>query len=398
MARPRKLPPGIWQRGDTYYARLRVGGRLIRKRLSSDFTTAKALLNEIRAKAERGDFGLSDNDYSWAELKREFLRWAKQSVRNPDDYERDLAAFEAYAPIGSVREISQDRMMGYRAKLLADELSPRTVNRKVGTVNNALNKGVEWKRIASNPIKGLKPLKHDAHSKERRSLTPDEVERLFAASPPRMRQIWRTFLCTGLRHNELASLRFADVDFRRRIITVRAVTAKSRKAREIPLDDETLADIQALAAMAKERHAVAGPTAAMTAKQAANFSREHVFVTKANTPWRNNLLKRFYACAQRAGIEGAERKGDVDLHSLRVTFTTLSLDGGAAPKAVQKILGHSTLDLTMRVYARATDQGMRAAVSALPFAKASPPDHVIPVQKAHTARTSDSESLKRIPR
>jgi hypothetical protein len=68
----------------------------------------------------------------------------------------------------------------------------------------------------------------------------------------------------------------------------------------------------------------------------------------------------------------------------------LALEGGANPKAVQAILGHSTLALTMGVYARATDRAKRDAISALPFAKVSAPGHVIPVQNAHTARTSDS--------
>ena len=76
------------------------------------------------------------------------------------------------------------------------------------------------------------------------------------------------------------------------------------------------------------------------------------------TPLRNNLLARFYAVCRRAGIHDAEPGGSVDIHALRVTFTTLSLEHGAKPKAVQEILGHSTLAMTMSVYAKATDNEM----------------------------------------
>jgi hypothetical protein len=55
----------------------------------------------------------------------------------------------------------------------------------------------------------------------------------------------------------------------------------------------------------------------------------------------------------------------------------LSLEGGASPKAVQTILGHATLDMTMRVYAKATDRSMRDAINALPFATATAPSHVL---------------------
>ena len=95
MARPRKLPAGNWKRADTYYARFRSGGRLVRKRLSTDFDTACDILAELRARASRGEFNLIDNDYPWADLKVEFLRWARQAVRNPHEYERDLSRLES---------------------------------------------------------------------------------------------------------------------------------------------------------------------------------------------------------------------------------------------------------------------------------------------------------------
>ena len=78
-------------------------------------------------------------------------------------------------------------------------------------------------------------------------------------------------------------------------------------------------------------------------------------MSRANTPLENNLLTRFYAICKRAGIEGVNIGESVDLHSLRVTFTTLSLEHGANPKAVQAILGYSTLELMMSTYARATE-------------------------------------------
>jgi integrase len=127
-----------------------------------------------------------------------------------------------------------------------------------------------------------------------------------------------------------------------------------------------------------------GHTPAVTAKQAAAFSRDHVFVTRANTPLKNNLLARFYAICKRAGIDGAEPGGSVDIHSLRGTFTTLAIENGASPKAVQSILGHSTLALTMGTYAKATERAKRDAVSALPFAKASTPAHIVSLDKART--------------
>jgi integrase len=378
----------MWKRGDTYYSNFRVGGRLVRKRLSTDFEAAAEVLNELRARADRADFNLVDNDYSWDELKAEFIRYKRQTSRNPAEYEADLQQFEKYCKVKSVRQITHQYVVGFRDKRLSDEtkcVCPRTINKQVGVLRHMLNKGVEWGRIGSNPIKGIKPLKHDTPTKQRRALAAEEFQAIFDTSPDYLRPIWRMFASTGIRKDELVDLQFDDVDWEAKSIVIQAGNSKNHKAREIPLDDETFATLERLRHEAHDRQPMPGKTARMTEQQAANFSADHVFVTQVNTPWRNNLLIRFYAVCKRAGITDAVRGGAIDIHSLRVSFTTLALEGGANPKAVQAILGHSTLALTMGVYAKATDRAKRAAIGALPFAKMSAPEHVIAISQAASA-------------
>ena len=393
MPRQRQLPSGMWRRGNTYYARFRANGRLVRKRLSTDYRAACEMLNDLRSRADRADFNLLDNSYAWADLKAEFLRWAKQSLRPPvfREYERDVKKIEEYCRVQSVAQIDSRYVIGFREWRLAHNVTPRTVNRQVGTLRNMLAKGVLWGRIGDNPIADIKPLKHDAPAKERRPLSVAEVEALFKASPEHERPVWRMFMTTGIRKGELVNMRFEDVDHVRKVATFRASTAKSHKAREIPLDDEMLETIAELEEQAGGRQSVPGRS------RGAPISRTHVFVTGANTPWRNNLLRAFYRTCKRADIDGAENGGSVDIHSLRVTFTTLALEAGANPRAVQAILGHSTLAMTMNTYARATERSKRDAVSALPFAQTSPPEHVIPVQNAHTMSTNPKTSSQDQP-
>ncbi len=401
MPRKRQMPKGMWNRNGVYYARFRTDGRMICKRLSTDFDAACQLLNEVCARVDRADFGILDNDCPWSELKREFLAWARQSVRRPHEYESDLKRFESFSPIRSAQQIGQKHVIAFRQWRLGQtvggrpkgkNVTARTVNREVGTINNMLNHAVEWGRIGSNPLEGLKPLAHDSAAKQRRPLAIAEVEALFEHSPEHLKPVWRMFACTGMRHDELVNLRFDDIDFERRTVTVRASRAKNHKAREIPLDDAMLDMLRDLQAAAKQRKPVAGNTPAMTTKLAGRLSRDHVFVTLANTPMDSNLLSRFYKACRKAGIDDAVPGGAVDIHSLRVTFTTLSLEHGANPKAVQAILGHSTLGMTMSVYAKATERSKREAIGALPFAKATNPGHIVSVQNARAVSTVESES------
>jgi integrase len=268
------------------------------------------------------------------------------------------------------------------------------VNRTVGTLKNMLNKGVQWRRIGTNRIADLKPLRHDSPTKVRRSLSVEEAQAVFACSPDWLRPIWRTFMTTGMRRAELVNLKFRDVDFGRRVLVIPASTAKNHQAREVPLDDELLAEIVARREAAKKRQPVPGKSPRQTRQQLAKFSREHVFVTQANTPLNTNLLKRFYAVCKRAGIEGAEPGGSVDLHSLRVTFITLSIEHGGSPKAVQAIVGHRSLVMTMGIYAKATDKAKREAVGVLPFASVTAPGHIVAMPPAHNLRTSPRASAE----
>src|SRR5262245_59459571 len=150
MPRKRELPDGLWERNGRYYARFRANGRNVRKRLSTDFRTACEMLRDLRARADKVDFGLIDNNYEWDALKKEFLAWARQSVRNAGDYERDLARFEAYSPIRSIQQIDQKYVINFREwrrsqiigtvagktwkKAAGKHVSARTVNREVSTL------------------------------------------------------------------------------------------------------------------------------------------------------------------------------------------------------------------------------------------------------------------------
>jgi hypothetical protein len=90
----------------------------------------------------------------------------------------------------------------------------------------------------------------------------------------------------------------------------------------------------------------------------------------------------------------------VDLHSLRRTFATALILGGADPKSVQELLGHRTLDLTMRVYAKIHSGSKRQALGKLAYGQGTlAPEHMLlypgtavntggfPVQNGHQSVT-----------
>src|SRR6266568_3197805 len=83
MPRKRKLPDGMVTRPERrgYYADFRVGGRRIQRKLGTDFEAAKSILHELRARAEKAEFSLLDNNYTLASLKSTYLRHCSQALK-----------------------------------------------------------------------------------------------------------------------------------------------------------------------------------------------------------------------------------------------------------------------------------------------------------------------------
>src|SRR5262249_27781894 len=161
------------------------------------------------------------------------------------------------------------------------------------------------------------------------------------ASPPHWRNVWYAFLVTGVRKSELAGLQFTSefLDWESREIIVPDWLAKNGVARRIPMDDGLHDIIKRLEAARRDRLPGKGRGRIGAAAVQARFSRDHVFVTTENTPLdhKGNLWRAFVGCLKRAKIERQTFGPDgrllehVDIHSLRRTFATSLIVGGADP-------------------------------------------------------------------
>jgi integrase len=378
MARKQKLPDGMYQRGRAYYADFYAGGRRVRKRLSSNLDAARQILNDMRARADKADFGLLDNNFAVADLQEHFLKDCRQALRasSADRYAVCLANILPRLSASRVAQFAVARVLTYREERLQAGISPCTVNKDVGALLTMLRWGVRHNFIGSNPLAGLTPLPHD-DPKEGRPLSDDEVSRLLERSPRLWRDIWYTFLVTGMRKDELASLRFRDIDWEAREIVVRSGAAKNHRERRIPIDTGLWEILKRQEAGRDERQPGKGRTERITLLVRARFTKEHVFVTSQNTPLshRSAIYGAFMRWCKRAGVqtETLDAEGrqveHVDVHSLRRTFATNLITGGADPKSVQELLGHRTLDMTMRIYAKVNMQSKRQALGRLSYGK-----------------------------
>ena len=211
-------------------------------------------------------------------------------------------------------------------------------------------------RASSKPLQHLTGMSVATDRRhDRRALTTDEARKLLHAAAcgpqrqgipgPQRSLIYRLALETGLRLNELRSLRKVDFDLKAKssTATVRAAYAKNHRADTLPLREDT-------AILIRDHLATKMPTT-----QAFPIRKW----IRAGDMIRADL--------QDAGIPYRDASDRVvDFHALRHTFVTNLANGGVHPRLAQKLARHSTITLTMDRYTHTVREQELSAISKLP--------------------------------
>lgn len=149
-----------------------------------------------------------------------------------------------------------------------------------------------------------------------------------AAVALRDRAILELMYGSGLRVSEVAGLGLNDVDLDRGRVLV---FGKGSKERELPLSDPARDAIRAWIRLG--RPVVAGPA-----------TTDALFLNRRNTRLGVRDIRRLVGRYGRAMLAGRR----VTPHTLRHSFATHLLEGGADIRAVQELLGHASVATTQR--------------------------------------------------
>jgi integrase len=197
-----------------------------------------------------------------------------------------------------------------------------------------------------------------------RGLTVEQAKALLAHSrQDRLHALYVLAVYLGLRRAELLGLRWVDVDLKTGQLEVvqtlqrvggllQAVPPKTRSSRRsVPLPEPCLVALRQHR-MRQHRERLAAGMAWVDSGL--------VFTTSIGTAVEpGNLRRSWYPLRDQAGIP------DVRFHDLRHTCVTLLLDLGVPPHIVREIVGHSAIEVTMTIYAHASLEERRQALSKL---------------------------------
>lgn len=163
-------------------------------------------------------------------------------------------------------------------------------------------------------------------------LSVDEIDAMIASidlSKPegrRNRAMMETLYGCGLRVSELIALKFSDVDFEHEFAIVRG---KGDKERIVPVSPVAAAEIREWT----------DDRAALDVKPGCE---DYIFISRRGRPLTRVMV--FYIV--RGLAEAAGIRKTISPHTLRHSFATHLLEGGANLRAIQQMLGHESIKTT----------------------------------------------------
>jgi len=282
-----------------------------------------------------------------------FLRYLKNE-RNASEltiksYREDLTILNGYFIDTMGRSPSPDSiapvdLRGYVAALHEAGYAPTSISRRLASMRSFFKFAQREGLADSNPAK---PLRNPRRQRKLpHFLTGDEIGKLLAAPPQtqpmglRDRAILETLYSAGLRVSELVGINLSDLDLEDGLVRVRG---KGRKERLAPLGSYA---VKALQKWIGKRV----PHESEDDKKGAVFLNK--FGKRLTTRSIGRMLEKYLK------ITGLDLR--TSPHTLRHSFATHLLNGGADIRSVQELLGHKSL-VTTQIYTHVSTAGLKKA-------------------------------------
>ena len=265
-------------------------------------------------------------------------------------YRRDLHGFSTWMAQTSGIDswdwnaLGRTEIRGWMAHLTRQGLAKRSIARAL----SALRSFYRWmhrdERVDVNPARAVgsprlpRSLPH--YLDRAQAITLLELAETRAQSGDfndvRNLAIIELFYSSGLRLSELRGVDLGDLDLVSQQVKVRG---KGRKERIVPVGDHAQ---RALRNYLVERDALLGRLRERSTGSSGRSARGAVFLGKRGTRMSTRAIQHAVVHLLNAVSEG----GDLSTHSLRHTFATHLVDGGADLRAVQELLGHASISTT----------------------------------------------------
>ena len=316
-------------------------GKKTERSAGSTRKAAELLKVRIERELAEGSYGKNKpEDPYFSEFCDRFLEIKKRQVKSSTllDYSRviDNHLIPFFRNV-YLSDITPSLIQDFISELAKKDISSATQNKIFRCLRVVIHQAQVLELINRDPTYAIKAPRIE--KKEMHYLTQEEVTRLLEVANGRLKAILAVACFSGLRQGEILALRWMDIDFESRIIKVVRTydpdygfsEPKSKDSRRaVPMPSILLRILNDHHACVSERH-----------------PENLVFTnSKGNPINRSNLVRREFEIAL---IDAGIRR--IRFHDLRHTYASLCIAAGMDPKALQRAMGHSSIQVTMDIYA-----------------------------------------------
>ncbi|MHB1665240.1 MAG: tyrosine-type recombinase/integrase [bacterium] len=208
------------------------------------------------------------------------------------------------------------------------EISFRSVNIEISTLNHFFNFCIEKGYIDKNPATGIKKLNELSRLK---TLSDSDIQKLIAGATNKLTRDLITFLIyTGCRKGEALNLKWDNVDLQNNVIAIKGT--KTKYDRYIPIHTQ----LKELLSGIKK-------------------NQDCLYLFNDNGRKLGDFRRSFKTACRNAGLK------DMRIHDLRHVFASKMVMNGTSLYITGELLGHRTTQMTKR-YSHLVPETLRKAV------------------------------------
>jgi len=344
-----------------------------RKRASKTFKLKKEAKDWIAKKSQEKRMGISINtDYI---VKEYLLKWLQDYAEpnlSPTTYDgyQIIVKKHLIPALGAIQldELQPIHIQSYQSHKLKTGrkdgkkggLSKKTLLQHHRVLSKALKQAVLWQLLSYNPASAVK-----APTPEKpkiNAMTLEEVYKILEiAKGSWMYYVIYVAVNTGMRRGEILGLRWQDINFNNKFISVRQTIVKANNEiifkepkiksskRTIRIDNEDIDKLNEVKEKQKDYESIFGP----------DYNKHNLIscYEDGSPPFPDTVTKRFTSLAKKVNLDNYR------FHDLRHTHASLMLESGTQMKVIQERLGHSNITTTMDTYAHLQPNIQKEAVS-----------------------------------
>ena len=380
----KKLPKGISKRKDDgkfIAGFVDKAGKRHQRRFDT-LVEADRWLYEMRHQDEFGD-GIDNDDITVDEW---FTFWHTELIKDlaantrrnyAERYQKNIKPVIGKMKLKNVKPMHCIKILNN----MDDEYAGSTIYQTYITLGTMLKSAKLNGKIKVHPLDGVKFSKSTKAVDDLKVLTVEEQKKFLEAARRSHNYYQYAFLLeTGLRTGEMIALTWDDIDWEKRTLTIQktmefrykqqfwvAGPPKSMTSyRTIPLTSRAYEILKVVYATKDTRKqspkldiVLEYADKRRDQKQKKSFNmKDLVFINfRTGMPNKNSSYDtHLYKLCDEAGIRR------FCMHTLRHTYATRAIESGMQPKTLQKLLGHSSLKMTMDRYVHVTDDSMEMGI------------------------------------